>query len=385
MRSLTFGAVWLLAVSAFPGFSEAAEPLAVYVGTYTGAGTGSQGIYRFQFDPENGAISGLELVAETRSPSFLAFAPDGKHLYAVNEVDTFENAPTGSVSAFRVDPATGKLTLINQQPSMGGGPCHLVVDKGGKNVLVANYGGGSTAVLPIVEGGGLGKPSSFVQHVGSSADPGRQKGPHAHSVNLDAAGKFAVVADLGLDKLLVYKFDPAAGIITPNDPPFASLNPKFGPRHFDFDLKAPFGYVINELNSTVTAWNYDAETGKLTPIHTISTVPSQFKGSNHPADVHVHPSGKFLYGSNRGHNSIVVYTIDPSSGKLSYVENQSEGIKNPRNFGIDPTGKFLLVANQDANTVVVFRIDEATGKLKPTGQSLKAPRPVCLKFDPSKK
>jgi 6-phosphogluconolactonase len=387
MRSLTFWAVSLVVVGTIAGAGpvDAGETVGVYVGTYTGAGTESRGIYRFEFDTETGATSGLRLVAETASPSFLAFAPDGKHLYAVNEVDTFQDKPSGSVSAFTVDPASGKLALINQQPSMGGGPCHLVVDKGGKNVLVSNYGGGSTAVLPIAPGGGLERPSSFVQHQGSSADPGRQKGPHAHSVNLDATGRFAVVADLGLDKVLVYQFDPLTGTIAPNDPPFAALPPKSGPRHFAFHPGGRFGYVINEMDSTVTAWSYDADKGRLVDLQTISTLPSQFRGTNYPADVQVHPSGKFVYGSNRGHNSIVVYTIDQATGRLAYVENQGEGIKNPRNFAIDPAGKFLLVANQDANTVVVFRIDETSGTLKPTGHSIKAPRPVCLKFVPAGK
>ena len=303
----------------------------------------------------------------------------------MNEIDGFEGKPSGAVSAFTVDSASKKLTFINQQPSMGGSPCHLVVDKTGKNVLVANYGGGSTCVLPIGPGGRLEKPSSFIQHKGKVFDPARQQGPHAHSVNLDDAGKFALVADLGLDKVFVYKFDPATGTIEPNSPPSASLANRAGPRHFAFHPDGHHAYVINEIDSTVTAWNYDPEHGVLTEIQTLSSLPSDFKGGNAPADVQVHPSGMFLYGSNRGHNSIVVNTIDPATGKLTYVENQGEGIKNPRNFAIDPTGKFLLVANQDTNRVIVFRIDEKTGKLKPTGQSIDVAKPVCLKFVPGAK
>ena len=362
--------------------ARAAEPVAVYVGTYTGGG--SKGIYRFEFDGETGKPSGARLVAETPSPSFLAFAPDGKHLYAVNEVDGFDGKPGGSVSAFSVDTG-GTLTLLNQQSSLGKGPCHLTVDRAGNNVLVANYGGGSAAVVPIGEGGRLGTPSSVVQHRGSSVVPGRQKEPHAHSINLDPQGKFAVVADLGLDKVLIYKFDPKVGGIAPNRPDFAATAPGAGPRHFAFHPSGKYAYVINELNSTVTAFNYDAEKGVLSTLQSLSTLPPGSRGTNYPADLHVHPNGRFLYGSNRGHNSIVAYAIDPSTGKLTHIENQAEGIKTPRNFTIDPTGKFLLVANQDANSVVVFRIDDTTGALKTTGQTIAVPKPVCLRFVPMSK
>ena len=382
MRSLASGLV-LLALWTCSVPAQAGETLGVYVGTYTGSG--SQGIYRFEFDAETGAPSGLRLVGEAVNPSFLAFAPDGKHLYAVNEIDKYEGKPGGSVSAFAVDPSTGKLTLLNRQPSMGGSPCHLIVDKEGKNVLVANYGGGSVAVLPIGAGGKLEAPSSFIQHKGKVADLARQGGPRGHSVNLDASGKYAFVADLGLDKIFVYKFDPGTGTITPNDPPFAALEPRFGPRHFAFHPDGHHAYVINEINSTVTAWNYDPDHGTLSPIHSITTIPSGYQKSNAPADVQVHPSGAFLFGSNRGHDSIAVFAIDPASGRLTLVQHQTEGIKNPRNFAIDPTGKFLLVANQDANTVVVFKIDAGTGVLTPTGKSLDVPKPVCLKFLPRAK
>lgn len=285
------------------------------------------------------------------------------------------------MSGFAIEPKTAKLSPLNHASTVGAGPCYLVVDKAGKNVLVANYGGGSVAVLPIDPNGGLSPfHSAFVQHTGSSVNPGRQKEPHAHSINLDAANRFAFAADLGLDKILVYRFDPANGSLTPNDPPAAKLPPGAGPRHFDFHPSGRFAYAINELNSTVSAFTYDHERGVLHDLQTISTLPAGSAVENYPADIHVHPSGRFLYGSNRGFNSIVAYAIDEDSGRLAFVAQQTEGIKNPRNFAIDPTGKFLLVANQDADTVVVFRIDPARGSLSPTGQTVKVPKPVCLKF-----
>jgi 6-phosphogluconolactonase len=266
-------------------------------------------------------------------------------------------------------------------PTGGAGPCYVTVDRAGKNVLVANYGGGSVAVVPIGPEGRLEtEHSAFVQHRGSSANPQRQEGPHAHSIVLDAANRFAFAPDLGLDKILVYRFDPAKGTLAPNDPPAAKLAAGAGPRHFDFHPSGRFAYAINELNSTIAAFRYDPERGRLADLQTIGTIPQGASGENDPADVHVHPSGRFLYGSNRGFNSIVAYAIDEDSGRLTLIGQQTEGIKNPRNFAIDPTGKFLLAANQDADTVVIFRIDPDRGTLEPTGHLVKVPKPVCLKF-----
>lgn len=369
-----------LALAAFANSAHAADTLGLYIGTYTGGTSQSKGIYRVDLDLGTGALSAPIVVAETTSPSFLAIDPTRRFLYAVNEVDSVEGKKGGGVSAFAVDAKTGALTALNQRSSGGAGPCHIVVDKAGKNALVANYGGGSVAVLPIAADGRLGSASSFVQHTGSSVDKRRQNEPHAHSVNLDAANKYAFVADLGLDKVLVYRFDPAKGTITPNDPPAAAVAPGAGPRHFSFHPSGKFAYAIGELDSTVTAWSYDPALGTLSTIQTISTLPTGFTGTNYPADVQVDPSGKFLYGSNRGHDSIVAYTIDPATGKLTYVGNQGEGIKNPRNFAIDPSSTFLLAGNQDLDSIVVFRIDPATGALRPTGHSVKVPKPVCLKF-----
>jgi 6-phosphogluconolactonase len=372
----------LLCVAAAGG--EPAKPLAedsqllVYVGTYTDAK--SKGIYACRLDLATGAMKPLGLAAETKNPSFLSVHPNRHFLYATIEVDELAGKKRGAVSAFTIQPETGKLTSLNEQTSGGGGPCYLVVDKTGKYVLVANYGGGSVAVLPVKEDGQLGEATAFVQHSGSSVNPERQEGPHAHSINLDAANRFAVAADLGLDKLLVYRFDSANGTLTPNDPPSASVKPGAGPRHFAFHPKGTSAYVINEMQSTVTAFSYDSGRGVLKELQTISTLPPSFKGENSTAEVQVHPSGKFLYGSNRGHDSIAVFAINPDKGTLTFVEHQSTRGKTPRNFGIDPTGKYLLAANQDSASVVAFRIDPQTGRLTPTGQSIEVPSPVCVKF-----
>ena len=261
----------------------------------------------------------------------------------------------------------------------------MTVDRAGKNVLVANYGGGSVACLPIKEDGSLGEATSFIQHEGSGPNPKRQQGPHAHSINVDAANRFAVAADLGLDKLLVYRLDAAAGKLTPNDPPFVAMAPGAGPRHFAFHPGGRYAYAINELNSTVTAMTYDADRGVLKAIQSITTLPEGFAGVNYPAEVQVHPSGKFVYGSNRGHDSIATFAVDAATGKLTSVAHEPTQGKNPRNFGIDPSGRYLLAANQDGNNVVVFRIDAKTGKLTPTGSSIQVTAPVCIKMLPSAK
>jgi 6-phosphogluconolactonase len=286
------------------------------------------------------------------------------------------------VTAFAVG-SDGKLTLLNQQPSRGSAPCHLVVDRVGKSLLLANYGGGSVAAFSIGPDGRLGQSTGFVQHSGSSVNPQRQKEPHAHSINLDAANRFAVAADLGLDQVLVYRFDGAKGTLSPNEPPSTSVKAGSGPRHFAFHPNGRNAYVINELASTVTAFQYDAAQGVLKETQTLSTLPKDFTGTSHTAEVQVHPSGKFLYGSNRGHDSIAVFTIE-ANGTLRYVENTPTGGSTPRNFGISPDGKFLLAANQKSDNVVVFRIDPKSGRLTSTGNTLEVPSPVCVRFLPGK-
>jgi 6-phosphogluconolactonase len=342
----------------------------------------SKGIYVSRLDASTGKLTAPELAAETALPSFLAIHPNGRFLYAVNETGNFQGERTGSVSAFAIDRGTGKLTLLNQVASRGAGPAHLVVDKVGKNVLVANYGGGSVAVLPVKEDGSLAEASSMVQHTGSGPNPRRQQGPHAHSVNLSPDNRFAMVADLGLDSVFVYRFDPVKGSLEANDPPFAKVAPGAGPRHFAFHPKGRFAYVINEMASTVTAFGYDPARGVLKELETITTLPKVFTGNSTAAEVQVHPGGKFLYGSNRGHDSIAVFSIDARQGTLTSVEIVPTQGKTPRNFGIDPTGSYLLAANQDTNSVVVFRIDLKTGRLTPTSQTLEVGAPVCVKFLP---
>lgn len=353
--------------------TASAKSISVYIGTYTGGG--SEGIYRTSLDLDTGKLADPVLAARAKNPSFVEFHPNGKFLYAVSE-----SGGAGSVSAFAIDAETGDLKLLNQQPSGGAGPCHVNVDHAGRNVLVANYGSGSASVIPIKPDGSLATPTGFVQHAGSGPNAGRQKGPHAHSVNLSPDDRFAFVADLGIDKIMIYKLDGEAGTIVANEPPFTTLAPGAGPRHFAFASDGKHAYVINELNGTVTAFDYDAALGTLTEIQTVPTLPADFTGSSTCAEVRVHPTGKFLYGSNRGHDSIAVYRIDPMKGTLTFVEHETAGIKTPRNFNIDPTGAFCLVANQGSDSLVVFRIDPQTGSLEPTGERIAVGRPVCIRF-----
>jgi 6-phosphogluconolactonase len=284
------------------------------------------------------------------------------------------------VSAFSIDAETGKLTLLNQRSSGGDGPCHLVLDKDQKNVLVANYGGGSVGVLPVLPDGTLGETNAFIQHAGKSVNPSRQEKPHAHCVALDPANRFAFVCDLGIDKVMIYHFDSARGTLTPNDPPFFQAKPGAGSRHLAFHPNGRFAYLVNELDSSMTALAYDASRGELRELQTLPMLPDDFKGDNLAAEVVVHPSGKFLYSSNRGHDSIVHFDIDRKKGTLKFVERQPTAGKTPRHFAIDPTGKFLMVANQDSGNVVVFAINPRDGRLTKTGQTLEVPSPVCVKF-----
>ena len=354
-------------------FGAPAAEFFVYLGTYTGPL--SKGIYVCRFDTRTGKLSAPELAAETTNPSFLAITPDGRYLYAVSEAGR-----AGAVSAFARDPQSGSLKLLNTVASEGSGPCFVSIDKTSRYVLVANYNSGSIAALPIQADGSLAKASAVVQHTGSSVNPKRQQGPHAHSINPSPDNRFAVAADLGLDKLLIYRFDPAKGSLAPNDPPFTQVNPGAGPRHFAFHPRGRFAYVISEMQSTVTAFAWDGSRGALKELQTITTLPKDFSGENSTAEVQVHPSGRFLYGSNRGHDSIAVFAIDSGKGTLTPVEHVSTQGRVPRNFAIDPTGEFLIAANQRTNNVVVFRIDQKTGRLTPAGSTVETGSPVCVKF-----
>jgi len=370
-------------------FSSALAPLAakdspkkylLYVGTYTEKD--SKGIYAFRFDAVSGELTSAGLAVETTNPSFLAVDPTHRFLYAVNEVPKYNNAASGAVSAFAIDPPTAKLTLLNEVSSRGADPCYISLDQTGKYVLVANYTGGSAAVFPVSKDGRLVESSAFIQLVGSSVNHEHQAGPHAHWIETTADNRFAVVADLGVDQLHVYRFDAMRGTLGENDPAFAALDPGAGPRHVAFHPGGKAAYVVNELNSTVTSFSYDAHRAELTRLHTVSTLPANFSGKNSTAEIHVHPNGKFLYVSNRGDDSITVFALDPANGTLATVDRVSTQGKTPRNFEIDPTGTRLLVANQATGNIVVFRIDGKTGKLAPTGQVLQVPAPVCLRFVP---
>jgi 6-phosphogluconolactonase len=350
----------------------------VYFGMY-GSGP-KDGIYVAELDLATGVVSPPRLAARAVDPSFLAFDPSHKFLYAVSEVMKLRGRASGGVAAFAVDNATGNLTRLNEQPSEGAGPCYLIVDHSGKNVLVANYDGGTVAVLPINENGRLKPASSVIVHHGKGANPQRQERAHAHSINVDPANRFAFAADLGADRIFVYHFDPAAGKLTPNDPPAAVIAPGSGPRHFAFHPSGRFAYLINEMASTITAFWYDAENGSLATVQTISTLPKGFKGESTTAEIVVHPSGKFVYGSNRGHDSIAIFSVDAASGHLTAIGHEPTQGHTPRNFSIDPTGTYLLAANLDSNSVTVFHLDPATGRLKATGQKVPIHRPSCMKW-----
>jgi len=353
----------------------------VYVGTYTGPH--SKGIYVFRFNAEEGRAQPPFLAAETANPSFLALAPNGRFLYAVGELGAFDGKKTGAVSAFRINRATGQLALLNQVSSGGPGPCHLTVDATGKWLLVANYGGGSVALLPIQDDGSLSPAVSFHQHQGSSVNPRRQESPHAHGVTLDAANRILIVPDLGLDRFMLYRLDAAAGRLTPNDPPFAQVKPGSGPRHLSFAPDGKHAYGIHELSSTLTAYAYDGSTGSLQELQTVSTLPEDYRGESTTAEIEVHPTGKFVYGSNRGHDSIAVFSRDPQHGTLTPIANVATQGKIPRHFAIDPSGTWLWAANQGSNNLVLFRIEPEQGRLLPAGATVDIGAPVCLKYLPA--
>ncbi len=357
------------------------KPSLVYVGTFTEP-TKGKGIYAYRMDPATGAMTSLGLAAETPSPTFLDIDSSGQRLCAINEINRFEDKPAGAASAFSINRETGKLTFLNQRSSGGPGPCYVMLDRAGRNALVANYAGGSVAMLPMGSDGRLGEASAFIQHSGKSVNPDRQAGPHAHCMTLDPAEHFAFACDLGLDKVLIYRFDSTAGTLVPNDPPSAQTRPGSGPRHIAFHPNGRFAYVIHELDSTIAVFKYDAARGSLDGVQTVSTVPDDFKGKKWAAEVQVHPSGKFLYASNRNHDSIAVFTIDSATGKLAPIQYEPTQGKTPRYFTLDPTGKYLLAANQDSDTIVIFKVDDATGRLKATGNVVQIPGPACIKFVP---
>jgi 6-phosphogluconolactonase len=380
MASLTHALMTAAALATLP--LSAAKHL-LYVGTYTGPK--SEGIYAFRYDDGTGTAEPLGLAAKSANPSFLAIHPNGRFLYAVNETDQWQGKPGGSVSAFAIDTTTGKLRELNQQSTIGNSPCHLSVDATGNHVLVANYGGGSVLSLPIQPDGGLTRHTFLSQHTGGSMNTARQKDPHAHSVNLSPDNRFAYVADLGTDRIHAYVFESTRGLTAAKPHLDTRLKPGSGPRHFAFSPDGHHAYVINEMLCTVTAFRHEPATGRLSEVGSVPTVPAgtDMTGIS-TAEVRVHPSGKFVFGSNRGHDSIAVFTRDLTTGALTPVEVRKIGGQTPRNFVIDPSGHFLLAAGQSSNDIRSFRIDPTTGQLTPTEQHWEVGSPVCLRFVPLK-
>ena len=362
-------------------------PTWVYVGTYTDTPPWSrgraEGIYVYRLDPDSGALTLDQTVGGVVNPSFLAIEPRGRFLYAAEEATATGDEPGGAVSAFARDPASGALRFLNRQLSHGDDPCYVSVDRSGHFVYAANYTSGSVAILPVGDDGRLEPASDVRRHQGSSVDPRRQAGPHAHSIVPDPTGGYVLAADLGLDQVLVYRPQPASGSLLPHAPPATSFPPGSGPRHLAFGPDAARAYVINELGSTLTACAWDGERGVLTPRQTVSTLPVGFAGGNHCADVRVAPSGRFVYGSNRGHDSIAIFAVDAATGTLIPAGHEPTQGRTPRGFAIDPTGAFLIAANQESDTIVTFRIDAETGQLTPTGQVAASPSPVCVTFVPA--
>lgn len=348
-----------------------------FVGTYTSK-TSSKGIYAYRYDAGAGKLTPLGVAAETADPSFLAIHPNGRFLYAVNEA-----GKSSMVSAFALDKATGHLALLNQLPALGEDPCFISLDRSGKFVLIANYTSGNIAVFPILYDGKLGEHTALVQDNGTlGPNKERQAGPHAHWIETTPDNHLVLVADLGLDEVLIYKFDAATGALTPNQPTFRKLKPGAGPRHIAVHPNGKFVFVASELNSTVTAFSFDAKKSSLKEIGAASTLPPGFSGRNDVAELAVHPNGKFLYVSNRGNESMAIFSIDPGKGTLTPVGGVPTGGKEPRHFAIDPTGNFLLAENQLSDTIVTFRVDPRTGMLTPSGDSVSVPSPVDMVFLP---
>ena len=360
----------------------------VYVGTYTGPGR-AEGIYVYRYNPEKGVLTHAHTVRGVDSPSFLALDRDQRHLYAVNERSGQQGQQgqqgehTGGVSAFAVDQQTGNLTLLNTHPTRGNAPCYVSVDPSGRCVLVANYSTGSVAVFPIQRDGSLDEMSDFVQHEGRSTNPRRQEGPHAHSILPTPDGRYVLSCDLGIDRVLIYTLDAEQGKLSPSQIPFAQVNSGAGPRHLAFHPNGRLVLVNGEIDSSLAVFAYDADRGALQIVDAISSLPEGVYGPsirNSTAHVTVHPNGRFAYVSNRGHDSLAIYAIDPESGRVRLVGHQSTGGQTPRGFNLDPAARFLLAANQNSGTVVSFAVDGDTGRLTPTGHVTDVPWPVCVTF-----
>jgi 6-phosphogluconolactonase len=376
-RTLQYAAV-LATLNTTVCLAAVPDSYRVYFGT--SAKKDRCGIYLSELDMQTGKFGDVIRVSDAARPGFIDIHPDGKHIYATGGSGTSAWKDSALVSAFKIVEPEGMLTDINTQSSGGEGTCHVSIDPTGKNLLAANYRGGSCAVLPIRSDGSLGSYSSLRQHTGSSIHPKRQTQAYAHSINCDPAGKFAMVADLGIDKIMIYRFDAAAGTLIPNDPPFVKTEEGGGPRHFTFHPAGKFGYTNLEMGNKVTVFEYDSDRGGLTEIQTLSTLPPGFKGENTTSEILTSPDGRFLYVGNRGHNSVAIFSIDAATGKLTALGHESTRGEIPRNFNIDPTGTYLVAANQKTSNVVVFKIDTDTGLLKFTGSEIEVPNPICVRF-----
>ncbi len=356
----------------------------VYVGSYTRLEPyprgRAEGIAVFRLDPATGALTLLQTAGGALNPSFLALDPTRRFLYAVNGVPEIDGHPGGAVSAYAVDRTTGTLTFLNRESCLGSGPSHVSVDRTGQYVFVAMYHGGSVAMLPIQSDGRLGPATDFHQLSGSSVNPARQDRPHPHSANVDLANRFVLVPDLGQDKILVYRLDLARGKLVPNDPPWATARPGAGPRHLAFHPSGRYAYVINEIDSTIGVYAYNGSAGALDLLQVVSTLPSDFAGENTGAEVRVTASGRFVYGSNRGHDSLAGFAVDEATGRLTPIGFTPTGGTTPRNFTIDDADQLVLAANQDSDTLVAFHLDARTGHLIPTGQVTPSPTPTCVRI-----
>lgn len=378
LKAALAGAACLMSGMLLAADSTAGRYL-VYVGTYTGPK--SKGIYGLRFDSSKGLLDQIGLVGEVADPSFLTFDRNQRYLYAVSEL---KGKVDGVVSSFAVNRKTGMLTFLNKVSTKGTVACHLVVDKTNKMLLVANYGSGSVASFRVKPDGTLSESTDFVQHSGSSVNQQRQRGPHAHEVVLSADNRFVFVPELGLDEIKSYKIDPEQATFSPNDPPYVKVSPGRGPRHFAFHPNNRYAYNVNEMGSSVTAFTYDAQKGVLHEIQNISTLPEGFTGVNNSAEIQVDKAGRFVYASNRGHDSIAVFSINSNDGKLTKVQTVPTEGKTPRNFSLDPTGRYLLAANQDSDTIVVFKVNQKSGRLSSTGRTVAVPSPVCIDFVPAR-
>jgi 6-phosphogluconolactonase len=360
----------------------------VYVGTYTEDilfGTGQvlhgkgRGIYYSNLDPATFQLTPPVCAAETRNPSYLAIDSAQRHVYAVNELKVYEHQPGGSLSAFEVDPGSHRLALLNTMPTMGTDPCHVVLNAAETHTFVSNFMSGSVCVFPLQPDGSLAPSSQFIQHTGASVNKARQNGPHAHALTFDRSNKRAFVPDLGIDKVIIYNTDFVRGTLTPNEPSHFATEPGSGPRHCEFSEDGRFCYLINELSSTISVLQYDADRGRLAFLQQISTTPESFHGHNTCADIHILPRGEYLYGSNRGHDSIAIYRVDRETGLLSTIEFMDSGVKTPRSLAIDPSGRLLIVAGQDTDNLVVFAVDRGSGALNRVAE-VGVPTPVCVKI-----